>query len=90
MGTKTISGASKIADMPKVDRPREKLIKYGPEKLSNSELLAIILRTGTKGTNAVALAKKVIGKFKDENLPLLNHKDLKDFPPEISNLPFID
>jgi len=39
----------KIKDLPKVDRPREKLEKYGPEKLSDSELLMILLRTGWEG-----------------------------------------
>ena len=33
---------TKIKDLPKIERPREKLKKYGPEKLSNSELLAIL------------------------------------------------
>ncbi len=39
----------KIKDLPKIDRPREKLEKYGPERLSDSELLAILLRTGSEG-----------------------------------------
>lgn len=72
--------ASKIADMPRVERPREKLIHYGPEKLSNSELLAIILRTGTQGTNVVDLAKKVLAKFRAEKVPSLSYQELKDFP----------
>ena len=38
-----------IKDWPEDDRPREKLTKFGPEALSNAELLAIILRTGSKG-----------------------------------------
>jgi len=38
----------KIKDLPKIDRPREKLEKYGPEGLSNPELLAILLRTGNE------------------------------------------
>ncbi|TET54050.1 MAG: JAB domain-containing protein [Actinobacteria bacterium] len=71
---------SKIADMPRVERPREKIIHYGPEKLSNSELLAIILRTGTQGTNVVDLASKVLKKLGSEKLPYLKHKELKDFP----------
>lgn len=69
----------KIADMPRVERPREKLVRYGPEKLSNSELLAIILRTGKQGTNAVVLAKKVFNKFTAEKLPSLSYQELKDF-----------
>lgn len=50
----------KIKDLPKVDRPREKLIKYGSGKLSDSELLAILLRTGTKDLNVVELSKKIL------------------------------
>ena len=38
----------KVKDKPKIERPREKLEKYGPEKLEDAELLAILLRTGTK------------------------------------------
>ena len=53
----------KIKDTPKVDRPQEKLYKYGPKKLKDAELLAIILRTGTKGENVIELSKKIIRKF---------------------------
>ncbi len=49
-----------IKDIPQSDRPRERLIKYGPEVLSNSELLAIIIRTGTKNINALSLAQKIL------------------------------
>ena len=38
-----------LANLPRIDQPREKLVYYGPEKLSDEELLAIILRTGTSG-----------------------------------------
>ena len=53
----------KIKDLPKIDRPREKLEKYGPERLSDSELLAILLRTGSAGVNVVELANKILKKF---------------------------
>lgn len=66
----------KIADIPKTERPREKLIKYGPEKLSSSELLAIILRSGQKGENAINLAKKILRKFSSKKLPNIEFKDL--------------
>ena len=72
--------ASKIADMPRVDRPREKLIHYGPEKLSNAELLAILIRTGTKGTSALDLDKKVLKKHGEKNIAIAAHKDLREFP----------
>lgn len=68
----------KIKDLPKIERPREKLIQYGPERLSNSELLAIILRSGKKGENVVDLANKILKKYKAENLPGLDYKELKD------------
>jgi len=68
----------KIKDLPKVDRPREKLEKYGPEKLSNSELLAILLRTGGKGLNAVELAKKILGKFSGNGLAKAKARELKN------------
>jgi DNA repair protein RadC len=50
-----------IKDIPSEDRPRERLIKYGAESLSNSELLAIIIRTGTKSENAINIANKILG-----------------------------
>lgn len=68
----------KIKDLPKVDRPREKLEKYGPEKLSNSELLAILLRTGSKGLNVVELSRKILGKFNKNSLAKASFKDLKN------------
>ncbi|KKS40684.1 hypothetical protein A3H03_02570 [Candidatus Kuenenbacteria bacterium RIFCSPLOWO2_12_FULL_42_13] len=46
----------KIKDLPKVDRPREKLEKYGPERLSDSGLLAILSRTGSAGMNVIELS----------------------------------
>jgi DNA repair protein RadC len=66
-----------IKNIPKVDRPREKLIQYGPEKLSNSELLALLLRSGNKDVNAIELAGKILKKFGAKELPNLNFKDLK-------------
>jgi len=67
---------TKIKDLPKIERPREKLEKYGPEKLSNSELLAVILGSGTKGMNVVQLAKKILKSFGD-NLTKVSVKELK-------------
>ena len=68
----------KIKDLPKVDRPREKLEKYGPEKLSDSELLAILLGTGSKGINVVELANKILKKFSGDGLTKANFKELKN------------
>ncbi len=68
-----------IKELPKVERPREKLMQYGPEKLSNSELLAILLRSGKKGENVVELANKILKRFSKDKLPNLTFNDLKDY-----------
>ncbi|MCD6086030.1 DNA repair protein RadC [bacterium] len=69
-----------IKDLPKVERPREKLIHYGPEKLSNSELLAILLRSGKRGENVVELASKILKRFRADKIPYLTFDELKDYP----------
>jgi len=69
-----------IKDLPRVERPREKLIQYGPSKLSNSELLAILLRSGKKGENVVEMAGKILKRFKADKLPFLTFDELKNYP----------
>jgi len=68
----------KLKEVPAVDRPREKLSKYGPEKLTNSELLAILLGSGVKGNNVVELASKILKKFSGQNLAHAGFDDLKN------------
>lgn len=51
---------SRIKGVLKVDMPREKLAKYGPEKLTDSELLALLLGSGIKGLNVLQLSKKIL------------------------------
>lgn len=46
------------------ERPRERLLSYGAETLTSAELLAIILRTGIKGCDAVTLGRRLIDQFK--------------------------
>jgi len=50
----------KIMDLPEMERPRERLLRFGPECLSNSDLLAIILRTGTKHEDIISLSNRVL------------------------------
>ena len=52
-----------IKELPEDERPRERLLKYGPELLSNAELLAIILRVGTAEYSAIGLAEHMLGRF---------------------------
>jgi len=57
----------KMKELPTSERPYEKLEIYGSKKLSNSELLAIIIKTGTKEETAVSLAQKVLSLNQEEN-----------------------
>ena len=47
-----------LSDRPSSERPREKLLERGPEYLSDAELIAILLRTGLPGQDAIALARE--------------------------------
>ena len=49
-----------MKELPELERPYEKLEWYGQESLSNAELLAIIIKTGTKEETAVQLAQKIL------------------------------
>ncbi len=57
-----------VRDLPKEDRPREKLIGRGAAALSDTELLAILLRTGTSSVSVLHLAEEVLAKYRDKGL----------------------
>ncbi|WP_080146202.1 RadC family protein [Marinilactibacillus piezotolerans] len=57
--------AQKFLDVPTQSRPRERLENYGPKALANHELLAILLRTGTKNMNVLQLSMNVLSEFDD-------------------------
>ncbi len=59
------------------DRPREKMISFGPAILSDSELIAILLRTGTKEKTAIDLSKEILRQSKD-NLDELGKISIKE------------
>lgn len=58
----------RVRDMPTEDKPREKLLKYGPNSLSVPELLAIILNTGTKNEEVLAMASRVLKEYGERAL----------------------
>lgn len=62
----------KIKDIPELERPRERLIKYGVENLSNEELLSIILKTGTKEYSVKTLSQIILNNIND----IKNLKDI--------------
>jgi DNA repair protein RadC len=53
----------KIREMPREERPREKLAALGPAALTSPELIAILLRTGVKGANVVEVARQLLEKY---------------------------
>ncbi|MEK5487692.1 DNA repair protein RadC [Lysinibacillus sp. FSL M8-0355] len=65
-----------IRDVHMEDRPRERLLRQGAESLSNQELLAILLRTGTKEESVLALANRVLNVF--ERLHHLKHATIEE------------
>jgi len=72
----------KMKELPTSERPYEKLELYGAESLSNSELLAIIIKTGTKNESSITIAQKVL-KLKEnsqeDNLRFMQEISIEDF-----------
>lgn len=71
-----------VKELPDSEKPYEKCMQYGPEYLSDAELLAVIFRTGTKGKTSIELAQQILA---DGNRNLLNlysydYKLLTQFP----------
>ena len=62
----------RIHDLPKDERPRERLIKNGASTLSDSELLAIILRTGSKQENVINLSQRILKEYNIKQLSQIN------------------
>jgi DNA repair protein RadC len=68
----------RIKDLPVNERPRERLVSQGAEALKNSELIAILLRTGLKGLSAIQVAEQVLQKFHSlDNLSRARIEDLR-------------
>jgi len=66
----------RIKDLPESERPRERLAAHGADALKNSELIAILLRTGLKGVSAIQVAEQLLQKF--GTLDTLSRADLTD------------
>jgi DNA repair protein RadC len=68
----------RLKDQPASERPRERLVALGAEALSNAELIAILLRTGLKGANAVEVGRQLLQKFGSlQSLALASVDDLR-------------
>lgn len=62
-----------LKEWAKEDKPREKLMALGKKKLSNAELIAILLGSGSKGESAVSLAKRILNSANNDLNELRNH-----------------
>lgn len=69
----------KLKDIPKIDRPRERFLEKGPDALSKSELLAILIGSGMKGKNVKQLSEQIIRKFGSKFLDIVVD-DLLEIP----------
>lgn len=63
--------------MPNQNRPRERFLKVGPEGLSDAEILAILLRTGSKGENVVDMSNRLIAEYGLDKLMECSLKELE-------------
>jgi len=68
----------RIKDLPANERPRERLVEKGADALKNSELIAILLRTGMRGISAIQVAEQLLNKFQTlDNLSRASIEDLR-------------
>ncbi|MBU4308533.1 MAG: hypothetical protein KJ566_01945, partial [Nanoarchaeota archaeon] len=67
----------KIKDLPKQNRPRERFLEKGPEALSDAELFAIFLRTGTIGENVTEMSNRLIAEYGLDKLFECSLKELQ-------------
>ncbi len=58
-------------DLPDTDKPREKLLAYGPNKLSNKELLAVVLVTGTQKEDVLSLSERILKEYGQHSLSMM-------------------
>ncbi len=68
---------TKLKSLQKVDLPREKLAKYGPKKLKDEELLAILLGSGIKGKNVLELARAITKLIKIVGIKNISLEEIK-------------
>jgi len=66
----------KISEMPKIERPRERLINNGAQNLKDEELLAVLLGSGVEGKNVIEVSRDILQKYPKAKLLKLGFKDL--------------
>jgi DNA repair protein RadC len=79
-----MSHGIRIKDLPKNERPRERLAELGAEALRTPELIAILLRTGMKGRSAVEIADELLQKYK--TLDAISRASLEDLRKSVKGI----
>jgi DNA repair protein RadC len=76
-----------VTQLPAEERPRERLLQIGAARLKNSELLAVLIRSGRKGESAVAAGHRIAQRFSDKltELPHCSIQELKQISSAISD-----
>ena len=72
-----MNNSSKMKEMPTSQRPYEKCLIKGPKSLCDVELLAVLLRCGTEGENALELASRILYQKDDAGLLSLHHSTME-------------
>ena len=74
----SISMTLLVRDLPADERPRERLLAEGAASLSNTELLAVLLRTGVKDDSVLRVAEKVLALYKERGLAAITQMSAKE------------
>ncbi len=84
------TGGNQVKQAAKEERPRERLLNLGAENLKDSELIAILIRSGRKGESAVQAGQRVAGRFegKLDGLPMQSAAELKSISPAVSEVAY--
>ena len=85
-----VNGGTQVQQAPLEERPRERLLEAGAAKLKNSELLAILVRSGLRGESAVQAGQKVANRFSEqlENLAKQSPAELKAISSAVSKVAY--
>ena len=71
----------KVRDLPSTDKPRQKLLNQGPSALSTTELLAVVLNSGTKSEEVMNMSERIIKEYGER--ALINHRDAQKMSDEL-------
>ena len=82
----------RVRDLPPEDKPREKLVRYGPHELSLEELFAVILNVGSKKEGVLALSSRILKEYGEKSIvSQTNPQKMADaLDQALSDLPFAE